>query len=73
MIVMITDHSESLYFTELAVMLTDWLDQEARELVDGDDLPWAEKAQAGGALDWLADEPDRYGGSDLPVFVTPTR
>ena len=30
-----------------------------------DTLPMAAIAQAGGAFDWLADEPDPYAGADL--------
>lgn len=30
-----------------------------------DALPMATLAQAGGAFDWLADEPDLYGDADL--------
>lgn len=32
---------------------------------DADALPMAAIAQAGGALDWLADEPDLYTDADL--------
>ena len=38
------------------------------EVVDGqqpDTLPMAAIAQAGGAFDWLADEPDLYTDADL--------
>ena len=38
------------------------------EVVDGqqpDALPMAAIAQAGGAFDWLADEPDLYTDADL--------
>ena len=32
---------------------------------EGDALPMAAIAQAGGAFDWLADEPDLYTDADL--------
>ncbi len=35
------------------------------EVVDVDALPMAAIAQAGGALDWLAGEPDLYTDADL--------
>ena len=36
------------------------------EVVEGADaLPMAAIAQAGGAFDWLADEPDLYSDADL--------
>jgi hypothetical protein len=35
------------------------------ELVDEPDLPMAAIAQAGGAFDWLAEEPDLYTDADL--------
>ena len=35
------------------------------EVVDADALPMAAIAQAGGALDWLAGEPDLYTDADL--------
>ena len=45
------------------------------ELVGGDTtdaLPMAAIAQAGGAFDWLADEPELYSDADL-VQPTPPR
>jgi len=35
------------------------------EFADARDLPVAAIAQAGGAFDWLADEPDLYTDADL--------
>lgn len=36
------------------------------EVVEGDDeLPMAAMAEAGGAFDWLADEPELYSDADL--------
>ena len=35
------------------------------ELVEAPSLPMAAIAQAGGAFDWLADEPDLYSDADL--------
>ncbi len=35
------------------------------EVLDNMDLPMAAIAQAGKALDWLADEPDLYSDADL--------
>jgi len=35
------------------------------EVVGEDALPMAAIAQAGGAFDWLADEPDLYSDADL--------
>lgn len=35
------------------------------EINDPADLPMAAIAQAGGAFDWLADEPDIYSDADL--------
>ena len=35
------------------------------EVRDGGDLPLAAIAQAGGAFDWLADEPELYTQTDL--------
>lgn len=48
------------------------------ELVDAPPegaLPMAAIAQAGGAFDWLADEPDLYGDADLaePAAPAPPR
>lgn len=40
-------------------VLVEVIDNEA------DDLPMAAIAQAGGAFDWLADEPDLYTDADL--------
>ena len=34
-------------------------------VLEADDLPMAAIAQAGGALDWLAEEPDLYSDADL--------
>lgn len=43
------------------------------EVVEGPDaLPMAAIAQAGGAFDWLADEPDLYGDADV-VERAPSR
>ena len=42
------------------------------EVVEGPDvLPMAAIAQAGGAFDWLADEPDLYGDADLAERAPP--
>jgi hypothetical protein len=38
---------------------------ELVEVVEGENLPMAALAQAGGAFDWLADEPDLYSDADL--------
>jgi hypothetical protein len=35
------------------------------DVLDADPLPMAAIAQAGKALDWLADEPDLYADADL--------
>ncbi len=35
------------------------------EVMDQENLPMATIAQAGGAFDWLADEPDLYTDADL--------
>lgn len=35
------------------------------EVMDQENLPMAAIAQAGGAFDWLADEPDLYTDADL--------
>ena len=35
------------------------------EVAEPDDLPMAAIAQAGGAFDWLADEPETYTDADL--------
>jgi hypothetical protein len=35
------------------------------EVDPGEDLPMAALAEAGGAFDWLADEPDLYTDADL--------
>ena len=35
------------------------------DVLGADDLPMAAIAQAGGALDWLAEEPDLYSDADL--------
>lgn len=35
------------------------------DVLEADDLPMAAIAQAGGALDWLAEEPDLYSDADL--------
>lgn len=40
------------------------------EVVDADALPMAAIAQAGGALDWLAGEPDLYTDADLVKQAT---
>jgi len=42
------------------------------EVVEGADaLPMAAMAQAGGAFDWLADEPDLYSDADLAAPAPP--
>ncbi|MCB4824575.1 hypothetical protein [Roseicella aerolata] len=42
------------------------------EVVEGADaLPMAAIAQAGGAFDWLADEPDLYSDADLAESAPP--
>lgn len=44
------------------------------EVVDGPDaLLMAAMAQAGGAFDWLADEPDLYNDADLAEPAPPPR
>ncbi len=40
------------------------------ELQDGDELPMAAIADAGGAFDWLREEPDLYSETD--VIANPT-
>lgn len=35
------------------------------EVLDQQELPMAALAQAGGAFDWLADEPDLYSDADI--------
>ena len=35
------------------------------DVLEADDIPMAAIAQAGGALDWLAEEPDLYSDADL--------
>ncbi|MEO8715434.1 MAG: hypothetical protein ABI369_10505 [Acetobacteraceae bacterium] len=35
------------------------------EVLDERELPMAALAQAGGAFDWLADEPDLYSDADI--------
>ncbi len=37
------------------------------EVIDGRELPMTAIAQAGGAFDWLDEEPDLYGDADLPA------
>lgn len=46
---------------------------ELADRLPEDALPMAAIAQAGGAFNWLADEPDLYGDADLVEPTSPLR